>query len=91
MLLVKTCTKAQVNTLSAKKIVDIYSNMGVLIFTYLTNYQPQPLVSAKIPIFILILILNHILILDLNILINIKNVQFRVQSRSLLACFPGGL
>ena len=61
--------------------------MGVLIFTYITNHQPQKFPSF----FILILILNHILILDLNILINIKNVQFQIQSHSLLACFPGGL
>ena len=49
MLLVKTCTKVQINTSSAKKVVDIYSDMGVLIFTYVTNHQPQALVSAKIP------------------------------------------
>ena len=92
MLLVKTCTKVQINTSSAKKVVDIYSDMGVLIFTYVTNHQPQALVSAKIPqFFFLILILNHILILDLNILISIKNVQFQMQSDSFLVCFPGVL
>ena len=32
-----------------KIVVDIYSNMGVSIFTYITNHQPQVLISAKIP------------------------------------------
>ena len=38
----------QINTLHAKKVVDIYSNAGSLIFTYVMNCQPQALVSAKI-------------------------------------------
>lgn len=43
----KTCTKFQINTLSPKlKVVDIYSNAGSSIFTYIMNCQPQALVST---------------------------------------------
>ena len=45
----KMYTKFQINTLSAKKVADIYSDAGVSIFTYITNCQPWVLVSAKIP------------------------------------------
>ena len=33
-----------------KIVVDIYSNIGVSTFTYITNHQPQGLISAKIPV-----------------------------------------
>jgi len=46
-----TCTKCQINTLSAKtKLVSIYSNMSMSTFTYITNHQPQALVCVKIPL-----------------------------------------
>ena len=35
----KTHTKSQINTLSAKIVVGIYSNSGVSTFTYVTNHQ----------------------------------------------------
>ena len=43
----KTFTNFQTNTWNAKKVVDINSNTGVSLFTYITNCQA--LVSAKFP------------------------------------------
>lgn len=45
----ETCTEFQINTSSAKRVVDIYLNASVSIFTYITNRWPQELVSAKLP------------------------------------------
>ena len=43
----KTHTTFQINSWSAKNVVDIYSNTGISLFTYITNCQA--LVSAKFP------------------------------------------